>query len=108
MSETVTQSDGVVAISFTGVEELATEMETLATTAQSLKDNLDELKLVLQNNWEDEAARGLFMKYDDFMSNINIITSDIYAVRDWSRDTSALFRATVDENANNVNAALGR
>ncbi|MBP5326008.1 MAG: hypothetical protein J6Y86_11015 [Pseudobutyrivibrio sp.] len=107
MSEKLSAQDGVVAISFTGVDDLATEMETLATTAQGLKDNLDELKSVLQNNWDDDAARGLLMKYDDFMSNINIITADIYAVRDWSRDTSSLFRATVNENAENVSNALG-
>ena len=99
--------DEVVAISFTGVEELAIEMEDLATRAQGLQASLDDLKIILQKNWEDEAARALFIKYDDFVANIEIITADINSVKEWSRDTAALFKAKVGENQDNINSAIG-
>ncbi|SDB51919.1 hypothetical protein SAMN02910298_02655 [Pseudobutyrivibrio sp. YE44] len=102
------QDETYVAINFDGVTTLATEMETIATEAQTLQTGLEEILPEIQNNWQDESAIYLRSHYEEFVSNIQTIVADITSVKEWAEQTSALFNAQVQQNQENIQNVLGQ
>ncbi len=100
------QDEGVVAISFGGIDDLSLEMESLSKRATTLHEGLDELEATLKNNWEDETAVELLSKYKSFTENIDIIVKDINDVNEWSQETAEHFLTTVGNNTENVRDVL--
>lgn len=98
-----------IAIDYKVVGNLTTTMETLNTKGNTLKGELDNLKQSLSSNWVGADAQTLITNYDEFVSNIDIITQDITSVKDWCNDTMAAFKANSSSNSQKIaNAMSGK
>ena len=101
-------SDGRVSVDYAVVTQLVSTMETLSTSATNLLNNLDGLQGDLRANWESVESKFLFEgdRYNEFISNINIIKTDIDSVSQWCTETMTAFTATQNTNADNISAAM--
>ncbi len=95
-----------VSIDYAVVGEQVTTMEELATSANNLQSSLDGLKSSLSSNWNGGGAEALLNNFDEFVGNIQTVTNDITAIKQWCEDTVASFKKTTGSNEQAIQNAM--